>query len=141
PDRARTLLAAVQANVVNIDPSGRQSMANFERGTGDAVVTYEDELILRRREGLDIPYVAPPATLLMEGPAAIVEPSVERHGNRAVAEAFLEFLRTPEAQAILADHGFRPVGGDAAAAVGAKAPPQLFTMADLGGWDAVQEQV
>ena len=52
PDLAavRDLLAQVQANVVNMDPSGRQSMANFaERGTGDAVVTYENELLLQRQ--------------------------------------------------------------------------------------------
>ena len=46
----RGFLARVQANVVNMDPSGRQSMANFaERGTGDAVVTYEDEILLHNR--------------------------------------------------------------------------------------------
>ena len=47
----RDFLAKVQANVVNMDQSGRQSMANFaERGTGDAVVTYENELLLRNKE-------------------------------------------------------------------------------------------
>ena len=76
-------------------------MANFERGTGDAVVTYENELLLRGKEGEPIPYVIPPATLLIESPAAIVESSVERHGNRALAEAFLEFLRSAEGQRIL----------------------------------------
>ena len=76
-----------------MDQSGRQSMANFaERGTGDAVVTYENELLLRNKESEPIPYVIPPATLLIESPAAVVETSVESHGSRAVAEAFLEFL-------------------------------------------------
>lgn len=137
----RDLLAKVQANVVNMDPSGRQSMANFERGTGDAVVTYENELLLRRREGLDIPYVVPPATLRIEGPAAIVESSVETHGSREVAEAFLAFLRSAEGQTILAEHGFRPVAEGVTATVGEPLPPKLFSMEDLGGWDAVQEQV
>ena len=54
-------------------------------------------------------YVIPPATLLIEGPAAVVDASVERHGNRKLAEAFLAFLRTSEAQKILADYGFRPL--------------------------------
>ncbi len=76
-----------------MDQSGRQSMANFaERGTGDAVVTYENELLLHNKESEPIPYVIPPATLLIESPAAVVETSVESHGSRAVAEAFLEFL-------------------------------------------------
>jgi sulfate transport system substrate-binding protein len=93
---AHALLARVQANVVNMDASGRQSMATFERGTGDAVVTYENELLLqRRRIGVDVTYIVPPATLLIEGPAAVVDAVVRRHGNRAVAEAFLAFLHSP----------------------------------------------
>ncbi len=51
PAAVRDFLAKVQANVVNMDPSGRQSMANFERATGDAVVTYENELLLRGKDG------------------------------------------------------------------------------------------
>jgi sulfate transport system substrate-binding protein len=145
-DRAavRDLLARIQANVVNMDPSGRQSVANFERGTGDALVTYENELLLRRKAGQDIPYVIPSATLQIESPAAIVESSVEKHGNRPVAEAFLAFLRSAEGQHILADYGFRPIG-DGAASAGASGkpppPPGLFTMAELGGWQAVESEI
>jgi sulfate transport system substrate-binding protein len=136
PDRAavREVMARIQANVVNMDPSGRQSVANFERGTGDAIVTYENELRLRRRAGQELPYVVPPATLVIESPAAIVETSVARHGNRALAQAFLAFLRSADGQRILADYGFRPVGAE-------PATPGSFTMADLGGWDAVQDEV
>jgi sulfate transport system substrate-binding protein len=137
----RERLARVQANVVNMDPSGRQSMANFERGTGDAVVSYENELLLRKKEGLDIPYVVPPATLLIEGPAAIVETSVDRHGSRPLAEAFLEFLRSAEGQQILAEHGFRPTLEDIGATVGVPLPEKLFTMADLGGWAKVEKDL
>ena len=79
----RDLMSRIQANVINMDPSGRQSMANFaERQTGDAVVTYENELLLQSKEGEPIPYVIPRSTLLIESPAALVEGSVERHGNR-----------------------------------------------------------
>jgi sulfate transport system substrate-binding protein len=148
PDRAaaRDLMARIQANVVNMDPSGRQSVANFERGTGDALVTYENELLLRRNAGQEIPYVVPPATLLIESPAAIVESSVARHGNRELARAFLAFLHSAQGQRILAEYGFRPVGsspetvstgGDGRPAM----PAGVFTMADLGGWDAVQQEV
>src|SRR4051812_7718042 len=115
-EAARNLLERVQANVVTMDASGRQSMAAFERGIGDAVVTYENELLLqRKRTRGDVPYVIPPATLLIEGPAALVTRSIERHGNRAVAEAFLAYLRAPEGQAILADYGFRPLDHGAGA--------------------------
>ena len=139
PDAARALLAKVQARVVNMDSSGRQSMATFERGTGDAVVTYENELLLQRKmTGKAAPYVVPPATLLIEGPAVVVDASVERHGNRPLAEAFLEFLRGDRGQALLADYGFRPVDPRLDTR---PLPPRLFTMTDLGGWSKVNESV
>jgi sulfate/thiosulfate-binding protein len=142
-EAARTLLARVQANVVNMDASGRQSMATFERGTGDAVVTYENELRLQHgRTGEEIPSILPPATLLIEGPAALVDASIRRHGNREVAEALLDFIRSAEAQAILADYGFRPLDHAKGKDVGlAPLPPHLFTMADLGGWKAINKEV
>ncbi|MFO0890640.1 MAG: sulfate ABC transporter substrate-binding protein [Isosphaeraceae bacterium] len=139
----RDLMARVQANVVNMDQSGRQSLANFsERQTGDAVVTYENELLLRNKEGSPIPYVIPPATLLIESPVAIVESSVERHGNRTLAEAFLEFLRSADGQRIFAEYGFRPVNAAARASSGERpAPKKLFTIADLGGWTRLEEEL
>ncbi len=137
----RDLMARIQANVINMDPSGRQSMANFaERQTGDAVVTYENELLLQSKEGKPIPYVIPRSTLLIESPAALVEGSIERHGNRALAEAFLEFLLSAEGQQTLTDYGFRPVNLDAKASSSVPPlPEKLFTMADLGGWAKVDE--
>jgi sulfate transport system substrate-binding protein len=143
PEAARELLGRVQARVVNMDASGRQSMATFERGTGDAIVTYENEVLLQRKlTGHDAPYVIPPATLLIEGPATVVDASVARHGNREVAEAFLAFLRTEDAQRILTDFGFRPLDPKLDTDSGrAPIPTRLFTMADLGGWSKVNKLV
>jgi sulfate transport system substrate-binding protein len=143
PAAGRELLARVQANVVNMDSSGRQSMATFERGTGDAIVTYENEQLLQRTlTGAEAPYVIPPATLLIEGPAVVVDASVERHGNRALAAAFLEFLRSDAAQRLLARYGFRPLDPRLdTRAHRAPLPPDLFTMADLGGWDRVNQAI
>jgi sulfate transport system substrate-binding protein len=119
-------------------------MATFERGTGDAIVTYENELRLQRqRPGAVAEYVVPPATLLIEGPAALVDAVVERHGSRAVAEAFLTFLHSPRAQAIFAEYGFRPIHeapGEQRHGLD-PLPPRVFTMADLGGWKRVNKQV
>ena len=139
----RDLMGQIQANVVNMDQSGRQSMANFaERQTGDAVVTYENELLLRGKEGEPIPYLIPPATLLIESPVAIVESSVERHGNRSVVDAFLDFLLSAEGQRIFAEYGFRPVNAEVKASIGDRpSPKRLFTMADLGGWAKVEEEL
>ena len=142
PDAGRDLLARVQKRVVNMDSSGRQSMATFERGTGDAVVTYENELLLQRKlTGKPAPYVVPAATLLIEGPAALVDASVERHGNRAVAAAFLTFLRSAEAQALLAEYGFRALDPSREPNGRDPLPPKLFTMADLGGWTKINAEV
>ena len=136
---AAALLGRVQKNVLTMDASGRQSMATFDRGSGDAVVTYENELLLRRKlTGAAMPYVIPPATLLIESPAVVVDASVKRHGNRAAAEAFLAFLISPRGQAIFADYGFRPLDS---ARDTRPLPPRLFTMADLGGWSKIKKDV
>jgi sulfate transport system substrate-binding protein len=143
PDReaARDLLARVQSNVVTMDASGRQSVATFDRGTGDAIVTYENEVVLQGKiAGRPRPYAIPPATLLIEGPAAIVDASVKRHGNQALAEAFLDYLRSDEAQRILADYGFRPLNTNVEFG-GAPMPEKLFTMADMGGWSKNKKEV
>lgn len=135
-------LRGVQKNVMIMDSSGRQSMATFERGAGDAVVTYENELLLQRRiKGRAAPYVVPPATLLIEGPAAIVDTSVARHRNRPLAEAFLAFLRSARGQEILTDYGFRPLDPSRDDPSRAPLPPRLFTMADLGGWPVVKRDL
>jgi sulfate transport system substrate-binding protein len=143
PDEAGDLLARVQANVVNMDPSGRQSMANFaERGTGDAVVTYENELLLRNKESAPIPYVIPPTTLLIESPVAVVETSVASHGNRAVVVALVDFILSEAGQRILAEFGFRPVKTEVPPPAQAQPlPSKLFTMADLGGWGKVEQEL
>jgi len=142
PDAARDLLSRVQANVVNMDSSGRQSMATFERGTGDAVVTYENELLLQdKRKGSQAPYVVPETTLQIEGPAAIVEASVKRHGNREVAVAFLDYLRSEEAQRHLAEYGFRPLDPRLEPPGRRPLPARLFTMKDLGGWSKINKEV
>jgi len=120
---------------VNMDSSGRQSLGTFERGTGDAVVTYENELLLRLNRGGDVGLesVVPHRTLLIEGPAALIEASVERHGNRELAQAFLDFMRSDEGQAILVKYGFRPLAKPL--------PKGTFTMNDLGGWPKIKAEV
>ena len=142
PAAARDLLARVQRNVVNMDGSGRQSLATFERGTGDAVVTYENELLVRRKFTANaIPYLTPATTLLIESPAAIVEASVARHHNRAVAEAFFAFLQSDDGQTILNDYGFRPSNPALKVAALPPWPARLFTIRDLGGWLVVKKTV
>ncbi len=137
----RDTLAKIQKNVVNMDPNGRQSVSTFERGTGDALVTYENELLLRKKAGKPIQYVIPPSTLLIESPVALVDSNVDTHKNREVAEAFLAFLLSPEGQGILADYGFRPINPNVPDKTGQPLPKGLFRIGDLGGWKKVNADV
>ena len=141
PKSAGVSLGNVQKNVVNMDASGRQSVATFERGTGDALVTYENELLLRKKSGKSIPYVIPPRTLLIEGPAALVEANIAKHGNRELADAFLAFLLSAEGQGILADFGFRPIDPEVPDKTGQPLPQELFRISTLGGWAKVNADV
>ena len=143
PDLApvRERLAKIQKNVANMDASGRQSVATFERGVGDALVTYENELLLRKKAGKAIPFVIPASTLIIESPVALVDSNIVVHKNREVAEAFLAFLTSKAGQDILGDFGFRPIDPDVPFPAGEPLPKGAFRIGDLGGWKVVNKQV
>lgn len=140
---AKGYLERVHANIESLDKSGRASMAAFEYGVGDAIVTYENELIARINKGVPYDIVIPDDTILIENPAAVVDRNVDKHGTREVAEAFLEFLRSEETQLYLAENGFRPVEPSAAEKVknDYTTPPGLFDIGYLGGWDEVKKNL
>ena len=114
----------------------------FKQGQGDALINYENEVILAAQKGIKLPYIVPDVNISIDNPVAIVDKNVERHGNREVAEAFVKYLFTPEAQREFAKVGFRPVDSTVAKEVANQYPPvkNLFTVQDLGGWDKVQNQ-
>jgi sulfate transport system substrate-binding protein len=142
-DAAIALLAGVLRNVKIMDNGARESMLTFERGVGDAIITYENEILVGRREGKRYDYVVPKSTILIENPVARIDANVDRHGSQAAVQAFLEFLLTPAAQRAYADYGLRPVVESVASEVGDRFAPveDLFTIRDLGGWTAVQSEV
>ncbi len=111
PDQeaAKQLLKTIQRNVKVMDKSGRASVTTFENGIGDAIVTYENEILLRQNQGHEFPFVIPRATILIENPIAIVDKNVEKHNNCQVVEAFVQFCFTKEAQRIFTNYGFRSV--------------------------------
>lgn len=140
PEYAKSFLKAVHANVESLDKSGRASMAAFEYGVGDVIVTYENELIARIQNGVDYEIVVPEHTILIENPAAVVDKNVDRHGTRAVAEAFIDYLHSTDAQCLFAKHGFRAVDGTVAAETSGQfvQPEGLFDITYLGGWQEVR---
>jgi sulfate/thiosulfate-binding protein len=139
PAAAQDFLKRVLSNVSIMDKGARESITNFEKGVGDAAITYENEVLVARQAGRQYDYVIPPSTVLIENPAAVVDTYVDKHGVRAVAEAFINFLWTEEAQRVYAKYGLRPVAPEVAAAVAAQYPPvaDLWRIDFLGGWQQV----
>jgi len=136
---AEAYLRAFFDHVVALPGSGRDATTAFTSGTGDVLISYENEAILARQQGETFEYVVPGATLLIENPAAVLKGADPR------GQKYLDFVLSPEGQAIFASKGFRPVVdvGDVTVE-GANdpahpfpEPAELFTIADLGGWPDV----
>ncbi|MFN8100756.1 MAG: sulfate ABC transporter substrate-binding protein [Mycobacterium sp.] len=115
--------------------SGREATDVFLQGTGDVLISYENEAINVERQGKPVEHVNPPQTFKIENPVAVVTSS--SHQDKAVA--LKNFLFTPEGQKLWAEAGFRPVDPAVAADFGKDfpAPEKLWTIADLGGWSEV----
>lgn len=129
----------VLRNVSVMDKGARESITNFEKGIGDVAITYENEVLVAQKAGQQMDLVIPSSTILIENPIALIDASVEQHGNREVVEAFIQFLFTPEAQKIFAEYGLRSVDPAVAQETAAQYPPvsDLFTIQDFGGWGEV----
>jgi sulfate transport system substrate-binding protein len=114
----------------------------FKQGQGDALINYENEMILAKQQGENLPYVVPDVNISIDNPVAVVDKNVDKHGTREVAEAFVKFLYTPEAQREFAKVGFRPVDPTVEKETQTQYPKikTLFTVKDLGGWDKIQKQ-
>jgi sulfate/thiosulfate transport system substrate-binding protein len=88
----------VLANVKIMDKGGRESILTVESGIGDVAITYENEVVVGRSTGAKMDYVIPPATILIENPIAVVDTYADKHGVRGVADAFVRFLASADAQ-------------------------------------------
>jgi sulfate transport system substrate-binding protein len=115
------------------DKSARDALTTFTGGKGDVLISYENEAIAAQQAGQKLDYVIPPQTILIENPVAVTKDS----GNKAKADAFVKFLYTPQAQAIFASKGYRPVVKGAAGASKFPTPANLFTIQKFGGWSTV----
>lgn len=142
-EAAINLVGSVLRNVKIMDRGGRESLLTFERGVGDVVITYENEILLGKMEGKKYDYVAPPSSISIENPVALVDVYADRHNVRAASKAFVDFLFTPEVQHSFAKYGFRPVDDSVAKDTQAKFAPvsDLFTVSDLGGWAEIQKNI
>ena len=141
--KARDFVAKVYGNVPVLDSGARGSTVTFaERGIGDVLLAWENEALLATRElgpdAFDI--VTPSVSILAEPPVALVDAVVDRRGTRGVAEAYLEYLYSPEGQDIVARNHFRPRDKTVAAKNAAQFPAvRMFTIDDVfGGWREAQ---
>ncbi|MBA4445195.1 sulfate ABC transporter substrate-binding protein [Cylindrospermopsis raciborskii CS-506_D] len=142
--QALDFVQKVFKNVVVLPKDAREaSDAFYKKNQGDVLLNYENELILAAQQGkADTTYAVPPTNISIEGPVTVVDKIVDKRGTREVSEAFVEFLFTPQAQREFAKVGFRPVDPTVAKEVANKFPKivKLYTVSNLGGWDAVQKQ-
>ena len=116
------------------DKSARESLQTFTGGKGDVLLAYENEAILAREKGEDLDYVVPDQTILIENPVAVTKDAP------AQAAAFLDYIRSGEAQRVFGKAGYRPVNEALAGEFQFPVPPGLFTIADVGGWPEVQKK-
>jgi len=142
--KAKDFIAKLFSNVPVLDSGARGSTVTFaERGIGDVLLAWENEAYLSLKEfGADkFDIVYPPISILAEPPVAVVDKVVDKRGTRDVAQAYLEYLYSPEGQDIAARNFYRPTDPTIAAKY-AKSFPKLtlFTIDDtFGGWAKAQK--
>jgi sulfate/thiosulfate-binding protein len=136
PKQAQEYLSTLFDNVPVLDKSARESLQTFTSGKGDVLLGYENEAILAQKEGEEIEYIIPDETLLIENPVAVVNESEDPK----LAQKFVDFLYTDEAQKIFADTGYRPVVEGVAADDQFPTPAKLFEIGKFGGWGKVNDE-
>ena len=134
-DQAKAYLKDLFDHVPVQDKSAREALQTFVGGKGDVLLSYENEAIAAQQAGEDVEYIVPAETILIENPLAVTEEAA----SSTVAKAFYDFLYTPEAQEIFVSKGYRPVVEGVQGADQFPTPASLFTIADLGGWEQVND--
>jgi sulfate/thiosulfate transport system substrate-binding protein len=141
--KAREFVAQLFKNVPVLDSGARGATTTFvQRGIGDVLLAWENEAYLAVVEGKgQVDLVVPSISILAEPPVAVVDKVVDRKGTRAVAEAYLQFLYSPEGQEIAARNHYRPRDSKIAAKyAGTFAQVKLFTIDEaFGGWQNAQK--
>lgn len=142
---ARNFVARLYKNVPVLDSGARGATDTFvERGIGDVLIAWENEALLALKtfgpSKFEIVY--PSESILAEPPVAVVDKNADRHGTCQVAEAYLKFLYTEQAQTIIAKHFYRPQMSSVATQFSGQFPPiKLFTIDKVfGGWRKAQKE-
>ncbi|MGQ0626434.1 MAG: extracellular solute-binding protein [Sporichthyaceae bacterium] len=129
------LIRGIVANLAGQPKSGREATELFLAGTGDVLLSYENEALLIEGDGEDVEHVNPPTTLLIENPFAILRTTK----SLPAAQAFGDYLYSDDGQRLWAQAGFRPVKASIGAEFATKfpAPTKLYRIGDVGGWAVI----
>lgn len=143
--KATEFVTKIYTNVPALTKDAREATDAFlKQGQGDALINYENEIILAQQKGLKVNYIIPDVNISIDNPIAIIDKNVDKHGNREVVEGFVKYLFSPEAQTEFAKVGFRPVNEEVYQnqEFVKKYPPvkHLAKISDLGGWENVQNK-
>lgn len=137
---AQQFVTTVYRNVPVLARDAREATSTFFRqGEGDVLLNYENEILLATQRGTPLTYSLPQVNIQITTPIALVDRYVDRHQNREVVTAFVNYLFSPEAQVEFVKAGFRPIDGPADTQ---RYPPiaKLTSAKDLGGWKQIQER-
>jgi len=143
-EQAQAFEKAIFKNVPVLDTGGRGATTTFtQRGIGDVLVTFENEVALMNAgaSGKDFDAVYPSVSLLAEPPVAVVAKVVDKRGTRKEAQAYLNYLWTPAAQEIIAQHHLRPRNAEVLAKHASEFKPiKTFTVEQVfGNWQKAQQ--
>jgi len=142
-DSAQKFVKQLFQNVKVLDSGARGSLTTFaERGIGDVLLAWENEAYLAVKElGPEkFEIVTPSVSILAEPPVAVVDKYAKKHGTTQIANAYLQYLYSPEGQEIAGRNYYRPTDPKIAAKYASQfAPVKLFTVKDFGGWSAAQQ--
>jgi sulfate/thiosulfate transport system substrate-binding protein len=134
-EEAKQYLTELFDHVPVLDKSARESLQTFSGGKGDVLLGYENEAILAQDQGEELDYIVPDETILIENPLAVVNESE----NIEKAQAFVDYLYTPEAQGLFAETGYRPVVDGVDSPHDFPTPAKLFEIDKFGGWGEVND--
>lgn len=142
-DKVQEFVKKLYQNVPVLDTGARGSSVTFaQRNQGDVFLSWENEAYLLEKEfGNKVDFVYPSISILAEPAVALIDKNVDKKGTRAVAQAFLEFLYTEEAQDLIGKHFYRPRSAKAQAKYAKQLPKlNLFTIDEaFGGWDKASQ--
>ena len=142
--KAKEFIAKLYANVPVLDTGARGSSVTFaQRNQGDVFISWENEAYLLEKEfGNKVDFIYPSLSILAEPPVTVVDRNVDRKGTRGLAEEYLRFLYTEEAQDIVGKHFYRPTSANAQAKYAKQLPKlNLFTLEQaFGNWDKATKE-